>query len=35
MVSEILRHLDGVEPLGELTSDIVRLRTTGKPGTPP
>jgi phosphoglycerate dehydrogenase-like enzyme len=35
MVSEILRHLDGVEPLSELTSDIVRLRTTGKPGTLP
>jgi phosphoglycerate dehydrogenase-like enzyme len=29
MVDEIIRHLSGLEPLTELTQDIVRLRTSG------
>jgi phosphoglycerate dehydrogenase-like enzyme len=29
MVDEIIRHLDGLEPLGELTRDIVSLRQLG------
>jgi phosphoglycerate dehydrogenase-like enzyme len=29
MVDEIIRHLDGLEPLGELTRDIVSLRHIG------
>jgi phosphoglycerate dehydrogenase-like enzyme len=29
MVTEIIRHLDGLEPLGELTPNIVSLRHTG------
>ena len=30
MVDECLRHFAGFEPLAELTSEIVRLRSTGR-----
>jgi len=34
MVDEIIRHFDGLEPLSELTPDIVSLRQRGNTGPP-
>jgi phosphoglycerate dehydrogenase-like enzyme len=34
MVTEIIRHLDGLEPLGELTASIVSLRHLGDTKAP-